>query len=137
MTTIQSHQRGEGKLGVIIGLIVFLFVVFVVIKTVPIFLTVGAFNDEIISIAEGRGYDRGNNEAEDKKNIAKALEQRATKLNLLLDDENTITAERIKVDYSGNVVKIRVSYTLPIDYGLFTYEWKKEHNVQRPRFGRI
>jgi hypothetical protein len=140
MTTIQRDhygERGESKIGVIIGFIVFLFIVFVVIKTVPIFLAVGAFDDEIINIAEGRGYKASSTKSVDKKNIAKAVVQRAAKVNRLLDKENQVTEDKVEVEYHGNVVKIMVSYVLEIDYVVFTYEWKKEHVVERPRFGRI
>ena len=133
----QSSQHGEGKLGLIIGLIVLMIAVFVVVKTVPIYLAVGAFNDEIINIAEGRGYKHGNTKAADKREIAKAVVFHANKINLLLDEENVITPDQVDVRFHGNNVIIKVAYTLKINYGFYTYVWDKQHEVQRQRFGRI
>ncbi len=117
-------QRGEITPGCIIGLIVVVIAVVVAIKTVPVYMRVYEFQDEVTRIA-----DKGNNiEWRDPKKMQQRLASKAQELRL------PIPAEAIKVTRAEKYIEIKVSFDVELDYGVYQHVWHKDINQSRPLF---
>ncbi len=116
-------QRGESKIGCILGLIIFAAAILVAVKTVPVVINVGEFDSEIIAQAERAGLPRHSD-----KYIQGRLLQKAEELHL------PVLPEQIKIKRRKTDIKIHVEYDLTLDYGFYTYHWHKVHDIERPIF---
>lgn len=117
----RGGQRGDGKLGCIIGLLVLAAAVVVAVKSAPRMLAVSDFQNEMETIAERASLPAYDTDEE----VIERLLLEANSLNLPIAEEN------IEVDRHANRIRIRASYTMELDYPFYTYVWEKEHDVER------
>ena len=116
-----SGQRGEGNFGCIAWAIVFILVAFVAWKAVPVKVTSAQlhdFMDEQAKFAQNSTSDR----------IYKAVMNKAKELNI------TVDAKALRVDRTPDYIKMKIEYTIPVDFGVYVYQWHFEHVVDRPIF---
>lgn len=116
-----SQQRGEGQLGCIFGLIVLLAASYVAFKMIPVKIRAVELRDEITDTARAAGMYQ---DAQIRKNILAKAEE----LDLPLDKSDLI------VRRGNNRIYIEATYTVPVEFPGFTYEWTFNHVAQNPIF---
>jgi len=117
-------QRGEISPGCIVGVIVLLIAVFIGIKTVPVMMNVYEFSDEVSRIA-----DKANTITwKDPKRMRDQLIRKAQELRL------PVQPEAIKITRTEKNLTIDLKYEVTIDYGVYTFVWRRDENQFRPLF---
>ena len=114
----RRSQRGEGNLGCVLWAIALGLVVLICWKMVP------------VKIASARLYDFMEEQAKyaakkSPEKIAKGIVNRAAELELPVTDKD------VEVRRIGDSIKMRVSYTVDVEFPGYTYEWDFEHVVDR------
>jgi hypothetical protein len=113
--------RGEGNVGCILWALVFILVVFVAWKMVPVKMASAKlhdFMDEQGKFAKDTPEER----------IYKSIVQKANELDIPLDPK------ALEVQRTNDYIKMKVRYTIPVEFPGYTYQWKFEHVVDRPIF---
>lgn len=114
-------RRGEGKLGCIIWTALLLAFVGICWKIIPVKLR----STELYDFMEEQAMFAGS--AKPAK-LKKAIVNRAKDLDLPVKDKN------IKVERRGGRIRMKCTYTVPIEFPGYTYMWEFEHIVDRPVF---
>jgi len=120
---MRSRERGDVPVGCIVGLIVMGLALLISIKVVPVMLHVGDLQNTVESLADRSGR-RDYNDAR----IIRDILQTAQNKNL------PVTKKDIKIERNSAYTKIWVKFTVEIDFGVYTYVWKKEIYEDRPVF---
>jgi hypothetical protein len=115
-------ERGEGNLGCIVWLLVLGLAVMISVKAIPVKIASAELYDFMDEVARSSGV---NTTAEDVK---KVILKRAVDLKLPLDKDH-ITVERV-----GDLLRMRVEYTVPLEFPGYTYQWHFLHEMERPIF---
>jgi hypothetical protein len=118
-------QRGEGNLGCIFWTAVLAVVVLVAWKMVPVKIKSAELYDFMVDQA---GY--ASNASNSAPVIKKRILSKARELDLPLDKDH-LTVERTS-DNLGGRIKMRATYTVPVDFPGYTYLWSFDHEVDRP-----
>lgn len=114
-------RRGEARLGCVLWLIVLAVFVMIIMKVVPVKIR----SAELYDFMEETAMFAGRASTEELK---KRILARARDLELPLKDKN------IKVERIGGRVRMRCTYSVPIEFPGYTYNWNFEHIVDRPVF---
>lgn len=114
-------ERGEGKGGCIVSLIVFLFAIFVAWKMIPVKVKAAELRGVIIDEAKSAGTHRD-------ATIRKVIMTKAYELELPLQDPN------LKINRGHNRIQISADYVVPIAFPGYTYQWKFHHEYENPIF---
>ncbi len=116
------HPRyGSGKLGCILWMLVLLAVVGIAAKLIPIKIR----SAELYDFMEEQAMFAGRTKPEELK---KRILRRAEELDLPLEKKNLIVERR------AGRVRMRATYTVPIELPGYTFEWPFEHILDRPVF---
>jgi hypothetical protein len=99
-------------------------VVLVTIKVAPIMIHVGELDKEISTLA-----DRANRREYNDQRIRRTILEKAEQLDLPVDKKKGIDIKR-----TSNRIKVRVHYSIAIEFPGYTYVWDKEHYHERPLF---
>lgn len=118
------YQRGDVPIGCLVGGVVALIVVLVTIKVAPIMIHVGELDKEISTLA-----DRANRREYNDQRIRRTILEKAEQLDLPVDKKKGIDIKR-----TSNRIKVRVHYSIAIEFPGYTYVWDKEHYHERPLF---
>lgn len=121
MARPQVRQRGEGRAGLIIALIVVTAAVFAGIKFVPVY--VGGYDLRETIRDEVRLASRSSDEAIETSIIEKAKEHQ-----LPVDKDD------IKIRRTHNKIFVRVRFAVPIDMAVFTWNYSFDHEEDAPLF---
>lgn len=116
-----NPRHGQGKLGCILWLLVLLAVVGIAAKLIPIKIKSAEFHDymeEQVMFAGRAGTET----------LRKRIMGRAKDLEIPLDKKNLIVERR------GGRIRIRATYTIPVELPGYTYDWDFEHIIDRPVF---
>lgn len=125
----RKHERGEGKVGCIIGLILLVIAIWIGIKAIPVRVSVGALQDFVEQTAERASLLRDIPGGDSKeKQINWLIVQKAEQERLPVKPEN------IEVVLSSQRCMIRVKYTVTIDFGFYKYDWAVVHEADRTLF---
>ena len=116
-----NPRYGQGKIGCILWLLALLAVVGIAAKLVPIKIR----SAELYDFMEEQAMFAGRASAETLK---KRILERAVDLELPLDKKN-LTVER-----RGGRIRMRATYTVPVELPGYTYYWDFEHIIDRPVF---
>lgn len=125
----RRFERGEGKAGCIIGLILLVIAIWVGIKAIPVRVSVGALQDFVEQTAERASLLRdipGGDSRE--KQIIWLIRQKAEQERL------PVKPEDIEVVISSQRCLIRVKYLVTIDFGFYKYDWNVVHEADRTLF---
>ena len=120
---LKNGQRGEGRVGFIITLIVVVVLIFVGVKIIPVRINAYQLEDTLREEARYASANR-NNDAAVKKRI---LEEAET-LNIPLDPKN-VTVKRNKKE-----VIVRARFEQPIDLKVTTYTFRFDAEQRAPVF---
>jgi hypothetical protein len=119
----RRHERGTGKIGCLLGLLVLVGAVVVVMKAAPTKIAVAELKDFAVHEAESASLPH-----HDNQQIVDALVMKAHALDL------PVGAEGIKVWRDGAYVHIEMHYTVPIDFPFYTYVWDVHDKIERVQF---
>ena len=120
-----SRQKGEGKSGLIVGIAVLLIAAYVGLKVIPTMVRVYAFEDRV---REECKFLRGRTMEQLADDIVEAGE--IEKLEISPDN---VDAKRIRID-TYEVLRVKVTYTVPIATPIKVFEWNREINYEAPIF---
>lgn len=116
------HPRhGQGKLGCVLWLLVLLAVVGIAAKLIPIKIR----SAELYDFMEEQAMFAGRAKPDE---IKKRILRRAEELELPLKKKN------LSVERRAGRVRMRATYTVPVELPGYTFEWAFEHIVDRPVF---
>lgn len=115
------RERGEGQLGCIFGLVVFLAILFVAYKLVPVKVRAAEMRDTITDEARAAG---NRNDAV----IMKTILRKAEELEL------PITEEDVTITRGANSIVVDAKYTIPVEFPGYVYKWSFHHRAENPIF---
>jgi hypothetical protein len=122
MTSKWHGERGEGRLGTMIGVIVLLTMIYLGVKFIPIVINVYTFRDFLEE--EARYSSASRSEDEERARIVR----KARELEL------PVPGKAIHYTRGSNQVEIKVKYTVPIQTPVYTYDWVCDESVTLPVF---
>lgn len=118
----RSVERGEGNLGCVVWVILLAIGVLIAWKAVPVKVKSAEFYDymdELSKFSAARATADG---------LRKGLMDRAEKLDIPLERKN------IEIELSRERVRMKVRYTIPVEFPGYTYNWDFEQEIDRPIF---
>lgn len=116
-----GSRNGQGKIGCILWLLVLAAVIGIAAKLIPIKIA----SAELADFMEEQAMFAGRS---DIATIKKRILDRAQELDLPLDKKN------LSVEKRGGRVRMRATYTVPVELPGYTYYWDFEHIIDRPVF---
>ena len=116
-----QFRHGQGKIGCIIWLLVLLAVVGIAAKLIPVKIR----SAELYDFMEEQALFAGRTKPEE---IKKRILRRAQELDLPLTKKN------LSVERRAGRVRMRATYTVPVELPGYTFEWDFEHILDRPVF---
>ena len=118
---MSGRERGESKLGCLVGLIVLGLAIFVAWKMIPAKVKAAELRQTVVDEAKSAGTH--NDERIRAAILAKARE-----------DDLPVTDENIKIVRSAGEITVTVDYSIPIVFPGYTYNWHLEHEAKNPIF---
>jgi len=115
-------ERGEGRLGTLLGLSVLVLTVYLGFKVVPVLVNAYAFRDYIEQETRFAALQKKDEE------VVKRVLRKAEELEL------PVKAKNIKVNRSSSHFDIVVRYTVLIETPLYTYNWDFNEEYRAPLF---
>lgn len=120
MDRLQNHP-GQGKVGCVLWLLVLLGFVAVCYKVIPVKIRSAELYDFMEEQAMFAGTTR-------EEVLKKRILDRAKDLDL------PVKAKDIKIERRGGRIRMRCTYTVPLEFPGYTYLWNFEHIIDRPVF---
>ena len=117
----RAAEAGSGNVGCILWLVVLGIAVLIAWKAIPVKIRSAELYDHMVEITKFGA--RTTPEEIEKDILAKARE-----LDLPLDKEH------VKVERIGDRLKMEATYTVPLEFPGYTYNWRFDHQVDRPLF---
>lgn len=118
----RSHaQRGEGKLGCLLGLVLLAVAGLVAYRLIPLKVKTADLRETVIDEARSAG-------SRDDNSIRQAIYQQAVRLEL------PVTPEMVKIRRANAYIYVEVDYTVPVEFPGFTYKWNFHHQAENPIF---
>lgn len=117
----RAAERGSGNLGCILWVIALLVGILIAYKAIPVKIKSAELYDQMEEMAK---FSARNPPEQMKKQIL----DRARELDLPLEKDN------VRVQRIGDRIKMQASYTVPLEFPGYTYEWHFDHQVDRPIF---
>ena len=119
------NQRGEGKGGLIFGLLVLFLVVYTAIKVVPVMIKVYAYEDAVreeCKFLRGRTVDK----------------LRDDLVGIATVSELPVEAEDISIskyrDQEHNSLRVDIEYSVPISTPIKVFNWSQKISYDAPVF---
>lgn len=112
---MQIDRKGEVKPSCILVLVLLAVAIFAAIRGVPPYYNSTQFLDEVDS-ATRSASSRGINEAKLMEKI----------LNLANQYEQPVTRDHVSITKAGSNLVVKIDYSLPIDFGVTTYELPRQ-----------
>ena len=115
------RERGESQFGCLIGLILLGLAIFVAWKMIPVKVKAAELRQTVVDEAKSAGTH--NDERIRAAILAKARE-----------DNLPVTENDIKIVRNVGEITVTVTYTIPIVFPGYTYNWHLEHEAKNPIF---
>jgi len=122
MNTDRRGERGEGRLGTLVGLVVLALTIYLAFKFIPVMVNAYAFRDYIEQ--ETRFAALRNRDEE----VVKRVLRKAEELELPVSNKS------IKVNRTQSRFDIVVKYTVPIETPVYVYNWMFDEKFSAPLF---
>jgi hypothetical protein len=106
---MRSHERGDGKFGLFVLILLLAIVIFVLVKVVPPRVNAYEFKDFIETYARTESWNHS------PEQIKKDFLEKAMSLKLNVDEKN------ITINKQGANVAIRVTFDVPVDLKVYTW----------------
>lgn len=118
----RTAERGESNLGCFLWLVVLAIAVMISWKMIPVKVNSAEMADYMVEVAQ---FHSARKTPEEVRGLLLA---RASELNIPLTKEN------VTVVRTGDRIRMRVEYTVPVDFPGYTYNWHFRHELDRPIF---
>ncbi len=119
---LRRNQRGEGRLGFLVGLAIFGIGIFVAVKFIPVKVAAYEFKDFLEQECRMAAV------REDNSKVAKRILDKAIELDIPLQSKN-LTIQR-----TSREMIIKARYDQPIDFKVMTYVYKVDYQERAPLF---
>ena len=116
-----NRERGEVRVGTIVWILVFVVVAIVCKEAIPVKIRSSQFQDYMVETAKFASHL--SNDKLEKEILRKAR-----------DLDIPVNAKSVEVRKSNGRIRIRAEYTIPLEFPGYTYNWKFEHDINRPVF---
>lgn len=117
----RNGQRGEGRLGCLVGLVLLAVAGLVAFRMIPIKVKAAELRDTAYDEAKSAGQHSD-------KQILEAILYKARQLELPVETSNVI------VKRSPNHIRVELHYTVPVEFPGYTYQWNFDHKFENPVF---
>ena len=117
----RNGERGEGRLGCLVGLVLLAIAGLVAYRMIPVKVRAAELRDTAYDEAKSAGQHND-------KQILEAILYKAKELELPVDESN------VKVLRSPNHIRVDLKYTVPIEFPGYTYNWNFDHTFENPVF---
>lgn len=114
-------ERGENHIGCLLWMVVVLALGFVLYKVIPVKVNIVELYDHAEDLAQYSGRISADN-------IKRNFLDKAKELKLPVDPKKVV------VEKTKDRIKIRYSFTVPLEFPGYTYVLKVEREVDRPIF---
>ena len=118
---LRRGQSGEMKLGCVLWTVALALSVLIAWKMIPVKMKSVQLYDYMIEEAKYAGSVK-------PEDLKKGILRKAEELNL------PVSEKKVKVVYTSSRIRISVSYTVPVHFPGYTYEWSFNHEIDRPIF---
>ena len=115
------RERGESQFGCLIGLILLALAIFVAWKMIPVKVKAAELRQTVVDEAKSAGTH--NDDRIKAAILAKARE-----------DNLPVTEQDINIVRGNGEITVTVTYTIPIVFPGYTYNWHLVHEAQNPIF---
>lgn len=122
MIATARGERGEGRFGTMVALLIVLVGIYLGVKCVPVMISVYAFRDYLEEEARYSSMRKSDDEAR-----ARIL-RKAKELDL------PVNAKAIDYSKTSSRIEIKVTYAVPIETPVYTYHWRVEEAIDLPVF---
>jgi hypothetical protein len=122
MSRNTARERGEGRVGFLISVIVVAIAIFLGMKIIPVRIDAYEFRDHLREEARYAAVRH------DDKTVATRIMQKAKELQIPLDRKN------LKIKRSVGEIIISASYEQPIDLKVTTYVYRFNEQQKAPLF---
>ena len=122
MSADRRRERGEGRLGTLVGLAVLALTIYLGCKVVPVMINAYTFRDFLEQESRFAALRKKDDE------VAKRVFAKARELELPVDAKN------IKISRSPSRFDIAVKYTIPIETPVYVYNWAFDEKFSAPLF---
>lgn len=114
-------ERGEGRFGCLVGLVLLLIAGLIAYRMIPIKVKTADLRDTVIDESKSAG-----------RHGDKAI--RGNILNKAQQLELPVTPEDIVIKRTNAYIRIDVKYTVPVEFPGYTYQWDFRHHYENPIF---
>src|SRR5438105_13891385 len=118
---ISRREKGEGNVGCLVGLLILAIALFIAWKMIPVKVKAAELRQTVVDEAKSAGTH--NDERIRAAILAKARE-----------DNLPVTENDIKIVRNVGEITVTVTYTIPIVFPGYTYNWHLEHEAKNPIF---
>ncbi|HEX8152866.1 MAG TPA: hypothetical protein VF698_07070 [Thermoanaerobaculia bacterium] len=115
------RERGEGQLGCVVGLVFLALAIMIAAKMIPVKVKTAELRDVVVDEARSAG-------THDDGRIMKTILQKAEDLEL------PVTEDDVEIERRKESIRVVVTYTVPINFPGYTYNWNIEHKAENPIF---
>ena len=115
------RERGEGKFGCLVGLIILALAIFVAAKMIPVKVKMAEMRQTVVDEAKAAG-------SHPDERIRASILAKAQEENLPVTDDN------VHISRAHSEITVDVNYVVPIEFPGFTYQWHISHHAQNPIF---
>jgi hypothetical protein len=122
MSSERRGERGEGRVGTLIGLTILALTIYLGYKVIPVMINAYAFRDYIEQ--ETRFAALRNRDEE----VVKRVLKKAQELEL------PVTNKSIRVNRTQSRFDISVKYSIPIETPVYVYNWDFDERFSAPLF---
>ena len=114
-------EAGEGQFGCLIGIVLLLAAGLVAYKMIPIKVKAAEMRDTVIDEAKSGGQHTD-------KRITDEILRTAERLDL------PVAEDAIIIERHAGQIRVEVSYTIPVEFPGYTYNWSFRHRTENPIF---
>ena len=114
-------QRGEGRLGCLVGLVVLALAGLMAYRMIPVKVKTADLRETVIDEARSAGSHTDGR-------IRKAILAKAQQLEL------PVSEEQVKIRRANSYIYVEVDYSVPIELPGYTFNWDFHHKAENPIF---
>lgn len=119
---VQKRSRfGEGRAGCVLWVAALLLFSWICWKAVPVKIQSAQLDDYMVELAKFSARAKPDD-------VKQQIVQRAEELGL------PVTSRDVRVTRRGGNIIMEATYTVPLDFGFYVYQWTFKHLVDRPVF---
>lgn len=115
------RERGEGQFGCLVGLVILLIAGLIAYKMIPIKVKAADLRETIVDESKSAGQ---HHDSQIRKQILLKAEQN----NLPVEDKD------VEIKRTSSNIRIKVSYTVPVEFPGYTYQWHFKVETDNPVF---